>query len=146
MEIREASMEDIEQIQELSAHWNGDGQPVDSYILEKYLDSEIVICADDGENIFGVTMLEQNADGSMHIARFFVHPDYRDDGIGSEMMDVVTEYLDDNCTTAFASVALTNPAMNLYERYGFAETNAYKAPYEDQIAMEREPASDDLTL
>ncbi len=69
MEIREASMEDIEQIQELSAHWNGDGQPVDSYILEKYLDSEIVICADDGENIFGVLFQHCNAENILTIIR-----------------------------------------------------------------------------
>jgi ribosomal protein S18 acetylase RimI-like enzyme len=147
MVIREASIDDIDQIQSLSKHWNDDETEAGYDVLAKYIDNEIVICAEEDGEIFGITMLEENIDGSMHIARLFVHPDYRDEGIGSEMMDMVAGYLDDNCTTAFASVASRNPAISLYKRYNFKETDAYKPPFEHQIAFERIPSNeDDLAL
>ena len=142
MAIKYATIDDLEQIHALSAFWDEvNAEPVDFDVLRGYVELETVICAEDDENIVGITMLEENTDQSIHVARFFVHPDFRDNGIGSEMMDKVTSILDHNCTTAFTSVAMTNPAINLYERYGFIESSSFAPPTDEHIVFAREPSS-----
>lgn len=143
MPIIKADISQLDQIIELSEMWNGDVMPVDTNIIEEYLTSEIVFCAIEDEKLLGIAMLEENTDGSQHIARLFVHPDYRDCGIGTEIMEEITSLLDETCTKSFLSVSKTNPAYDLYEQFGYKETNAFKPPSKDHVPMAREP---DLSL
>ncbi len=98
-----------------------------------------MLCALEDEEIIGLIILQENTDQSIHIARFFVHPDFRDSGVGSEMMEKASALLDEDMTHAFASVASTNPALTLYKRYGFQETHSFKPPSDEYIALERIP-------
>ena len=84
-------------------------------------------------------ILEQNVDESLHVARFFVHPDERDNGLGSEMMDNLVKLLDQTCTQSFLSVSPSNPVVDLYERYGYKETSTFKPPSNNYLAMIRVP-------
>ncbi|MGH1378261.1 MAG: GNAT family N-acetyltransferase [Alphaproteobacteria bacterium] len=139
MPIVKAGISQLDQIVELSSMWNGDSTPVDPDIIEKYLTSEIVFCAIDNEELIGVAILEQNMDSSQHIARLFVHPDYREYGVGTELMEEVTRLLDETCTKSFLSVSDRNPAHDFYKRFGYKKTDEFKAPSPDHIPMIREP-------
>lgn len=143
MPIIKADISNLDQIIELSGMWNDNITHTDVGIMETTLESEIVFCAIEDEELIGVAMLEENVDGSQHIARLFVHPDYRDCGIGTEIMEKVTKLLDETCTKSFLSVSSTNPAYDFYERFGYTETDTFKPPNEDYTPMVREP---DLSL
>ncbi len=140
MPVRLATLDDLDEIQDLSAFWDEqNAEPVRAEILADYIENDRVFCVQEEEDILGVTIVSQNADKSVHIARFFVHPDYQGEGLGSEMMTEVTALLDEECTPAFASVAGTNPAMSLYERFGFEETDSFNPPTDEHIALMRAP-------
>ncbi len=139
MPIVRADISNLDQVIALSEMWNDDATPLRAEIIEQYLASEIVFCAIEGEEVLGIIILEENSDGSQHLARLFVHPDYRDDGIGSEMMETVTKLLDETCTKSFLSLSNTHPAYDFYGRFGYTETDTFKPPSEDYIPMVREP-------
>lgn len=139
MTLKKATIADIDKIKELSSLWNDDGIPVDTDILESYLEYEIVFCSVEDDEIIGIMILEKNLDESLHVARFFVHPDERDNGLGSELMDNLVNLLDQTCTQSFLSVSRNNPAVDLYERYGYKETSIFKPPSSNYIAMTRVP-------
>lgn len=139
MPIVRADISNLDQVIALSEMWNDDAMPVHAEIIERYLTSETVFCAIEDENVLGIAMLQENSDGSQHLARLFVHPDYRDAGIGSEMMEAVTKLLDETCTKSFLSLSNNHSAYDFYERFGYAETDTFKSPSEDYIPMVREP-------
>ena len=139
MAIVKADISNLNQIVELSRMWNDDKIPVHADIIERYLTSETVFCAIEDDDVMGVVILQENSDGSQHLARLFIHPDYRDDGIGHEMMETVTKLLDETCTKSFLSLSNTSPAHSLYESFGYVETDTFDAPDEDYIPMIREP-------
>tara|TARA_R110002072_G_scaffold271235_1_gene431204 strand:+ start:447 stop:875 length:429 start_codon:yes stop_codon:yes gene_type:complete len=141
MPIKNATLDDLDEIHDLSVLWDEDDEKgVEFDILEDYIVTEQVLCAtSDDDKIVGIIILSENTDSSMHIARFFVHPDYRDEGIGTDMLEQAVSILDESCTSAFASVAETSPALRLYERFNFKKTHKFTPPTEDYIALEREP-------
>lgn len=140
MSIIKADISNLDQIVALSEMWNDDSTPAHAEIMERYITSETVFCAIEDDEILGIVMLEENSDGSQHLARLFVHPDYRNDGIGSEMMESVTTLLDETCTKSFLSVSNTSPSQSLYERFGYTETDTFKAPDKNYVPMVREPS------
>ena len=139
MPIVRANISNLDQIIALSEMWNDDATPVHAEIIERYLTSETVFCAIEDEEVLGIAILEENSDNSQHLARLFVHPDYRDDGIGSEMMESVTKLLDETCTKSFLSLSNTHPAYEFYERFGYTETDTFESPSDDYTPMVREP-------
>lgn len=140
VEIYHAEHDDIRDIRALSKIWDDAGEGVDTHIIQEYVEMETVLCArDENEDLVGVIIMEENADSSMHISRFFVHPDYQGHGIGSALLDEATDILDQGCKRAFLSVAYTNPAKELYERYDFHRTDSFRPPSDDYAPMMREP-------
>lgn len=145
MSARLATLRDSRGICALSKEWTEDAEPLERDVIAEYIHDQAAYCIEDEGDVFGVLLLNHNADGSIHIGRLFVHPDYRDEGYGSELMACfIEDNLAQKSTAAYISINEDHPAIPFYRRFGFVETNDYKPPKKGQIAMIR-PAEIPLT-
>lgn len=141
MPIRKAHDEDIDALSALVDIWDEEefeSQDTDLRLIEDYIKDGMVFLyttEEDEDAILGVMVVSDNYD-YMNLQTLYVHPDYRGEGIGSEMMDKFTDFLNSRSLSAFLEVDAQNPAIALYERYGFKEDSRYKMP-EGHIAMTR---------
>lgn len=78
-----------------------------------------------------------------HVTNIAVHPDYRSQGLGAEMLKAVLKYAQKNkLEKVYLEVRISNlTARNLYKHFGFLEDGVRKKYYldngEDAILMSR---------
>lgn len=141
MPIRKAQAKDITALSGLVEIWDEEefeSQDTDLRLIENYIADGMVFIyttEEDDDAILGVMVAADNYD-YMNLLTLYVHPDYRGEGIGSKMMDKFTDFLNNRSMSAFLEVDAENPAVSLYERYGFKQDARYKMP-EGHIAMTR---------
>lgn len=59
----------------------------------------------------------------IQVADICVHPDHQRQGLGATVMRALTDWVDEHAPSAYVSlIADPGPAKELYERYGFVET------------------------
>lgn len=90
---------------------------------------------DEPEEIIGVMIVSDDYN-SLNLYTLYVHPDYRSDGIGSKLMEKFIDMVDKRSMRAFLEVTEHNPAIDLYERFGFEKDNTIRMP-QGHIAMSR---------
>lgn len=68
-----------------------------------------------------------------HITNVAIHPDYQRRGIASHLLQTLIRVLEEeNITKITLEVRASNePAINLYQQYGFAQEGIRKGYYED---------------
>lgn len=97
----------------------------------------------DGERLVGY-IGSQSVLGWADMMNLAVHPDFRGQGIGEQLVNSLIGYLrahDIACLTLEVRVSNT-PARSLYEKLGFAEIgrrpNYYRNPKEDALILRKE--------
>ena len=124
--IRLADFNDIPALHDLSYLWDEDGEPIDEDVLSNYITDGTVYCAEEGDEIAGIMILIENGDRSIQLSRLFVHPYYRQCGIGNQFIEQLKTHMDQaSLQTAFVTVSLQNDdALLLYEQRGFCDTGS----------------------
>ncbi len=138
MAIVKANISHMDQIDELLDVWENEaGDDSISYrSMETYINGETVyLHIPEDEDIISGIMVVSDSYKYMDLSYLYVHPDYRGDGVGSELLESLTELLDHKCMNAFLKVADNNEAQFLYERFGFIQSKTLKE--EGFIDMER---------
>lgn len=69
------------------------------------------------------------------IAQFYILPEYQNKGIGSYILEGILDNSDKASSVVELEVLKVNPAVSLYQRYGFQIVNSNKYMYQ----MERRP-------
>jgi len=92
----------------------------------------IGMIAEHDERIVGV-MVYELLKGSLHVLNFAVHPEYRRQGVGSQMTDKLASKLSQQRrTTCVLEVRETNLAAQLFfSRQGFIAGDVLRGHYED---------------
>lgn len=102
MDIEEAGLEDLPKILELQKicytenaerYGNYDIPPIQqtlSELEEEYNDSIILKAIEDNKLVGSIRACQKN--GTCHVGRVVVHPDYQNQGIGSKLMNKIEEY------------------------------------------------------
>lgn len=141
MPVYKAYKEDIDDLLSLSKIWDEEEEnpsPTHPQKLEESIEDGMVFLYRDDEedenNLLAAMILDENSE-LVFLKTVYVHPDYRGEGIGHEMLDAFTEMLDKRAISAFLEVDEHNPAIELYEKYGFKETEDGTIP--GHIAMMR---------
>ena len=102
-------------------------------------DEHKYLVARDGDRVVGYIGIEEIS-GEKHIINTAVHPDYRRQGVGQLLIKRILNKKD----IFFLEVRVSNqPAIKLYEKFGFKNVGLRKKYYqdnsEDAIIMRREP-------
>ena len=139
MPIIKANISYMDQIMELFEVW--EDEEADASIslntIETNINDEMVyINIPDDEDIISGIMILSDSYKYINLSDLYVHPDYRGDGTGSQLLETLTELLDNRCINAFLKVADDNSAQFLYERFGFKQTKIFEQ--ESFIGMERD--------
>jgi len=161
MEVREATVDDQDAIREiakrsLEASYSLSPQAIESGITqwfgqdefaEKVADDDILlfVAEVDGEPV----AFSENAllgDGEADVLWLHVHPDYRGEGIGSDLFETAQERLADHGVTHLRGRVLSiNQAGNVFyqnmgfEKVGEGEVRIDDSPYTEAIYLESEP-------
>lgn len=138
--IRQMTAMDLEQVAGLEQTCFS--QPWSYTLLKQCLSTTYDACfvAVAGEQVKGYGVLRILAEEG-EIQRIAVWPEYRQSGLGKELMDAMVTYATANETFSLSlEVRESNlAARNLYESYGFNRTairkNYYHNPEEDAIIM-----------
>ena len=142
MPIYKASEEDIEDLIALSEVWDAEEEnliPTSPQKLEENISDGMVFLyrAEDEEDLLGAMIIDENPD-TVFLKTIYVHPEHRSEGIGTEMLESFTDMLNNSSMKAFLEVEEHNPAVQLYESFGFKEdTDAVSI--DGHISMSREP-------
>lgn len=143
MPIFQATPEHFENILTISEYWDReeDNQnPTDPDKIKSYIDDGMVFLftEEDDDEILGVMIYSDNYT-YYNLYTLYVQPDYRNQGIGPEMMSHFTKMLDGRAMSAFLEVDAVSPAIDLYERHGFHKADKFDT-IPEHIAMTREPS------
>lgn len=143
MPLLKATQNDFEDIMALAEIWDEEEEnldPTDPQRISDYIQNGMVFLYKDeeSEETLGAMIFDENYD-YINLRTFYVHPDYRSDGLGKQMLERFTNMLDKNALSAFLEVESHNPVVSLYERYGFKENGDIKNLESGHIGMWREP-------
>lgn len=86
-------------------------------------------------NPIGVMIISEEQ-SHLDLHTLFVHPENRSKGIGTEFLSELTSLLNQRCKDAFLLVEPNNPAIHLYERFGFKE-DQMRSSHAYQVTMVR---------
>jgi hypothetical protein len=125
LEIRRFS--DLWDIHELVAAANGEGFNFLDRLVSEWNDGtnrferpeEALLVVETLGRVVGVGGMTRQRDGVGRVRRFYVHPDFRNRGVGTALLDAIL----DHARLHYDEVVLWTsqpPAMRLYERLGFA--------------------------
>lgn len=111
--------------------------------LKKYVQpGGCIMLAVDGENAAGcIALMPLPEPGHCEMKRLYVRPAYRKYGLGRELVEQLLAFATQH---GFKKMKLDTlqklqPAISLYERFGFAHTSAYYAnPLAGVVYMEKE--------
>jgi putative acetyltransferase len=114
--------------------------------LKKYVQpGGCIILAVDGDNAAGcIALMPLPEQGHCEMKRFYVRPAYRKYGLGRELVERILGFATQH---GFKKMKLDTlqklqPAINLYEHFGFIHTPAYYAnPLAGVVYMEKELAT-----
>ena len=142
MPVYKARPKDIDDLLALAEIWDQEEEnlhPTNPQKLENYIhDNMVYLYREDREDEVLAAMIIDETYDTINLKTFYVHPDYRSEGIGKNMMDGFTNMLDQGCMKAFLEVEKHNPAISLYKRFGFKE-HPNLDTIDGHIAMSREP-------
>lgn len=149
MPIRKATLDDLDLLTnlfEISNLEDKNGLATDVYEIKKNIsEGAIYLYHKEGNEYPLGVMIALDLQNLLNLHTMYVLPDHRSEGIGSEFLKKLTEILDTSCTDAFLKVRAHNPAIRLYERFGFREDNKYETST-SIIAMTRCSRPEDLSL
>jgi len=78
-------------------------------------------------------------DGTCHIGRLVVHPDYQRRGIGSQLMHAIEGTFEDADRFELFTAHRSTPALELYQAMGYQEFKREKMNTHDLVYMEKHP-------
>ena len=136
--IREATKADIPKIAELEKLCFPDPWTLEMFESEfnnplvRYFVAELESDDESGNEIVGQFGFLCVA-GECHINNVAVHPDYRKDGIGSELLELVLNITEDEGVSYWTleTRVTNNPAIGLYQKYGFEIVGERPNYYDD---------------
>lgn len=113
--------------------------------LKKYVQpGGCILLAFDGDNAAGcIALMPLSETGACEMKRLYVRPDYRKSGLGRELVEQLLAFAMQH---GFQKMKLDTlqklqPAISLYERFGFTHTSAYYTnPLAGVVYMEKELA------
>lgn len=148
--IRRANHEDIEQLVAVyrSAYRENRelGFPAKAELataddIHDWLDTGRVFVAEMDDHVVGAVRIEEKSPERVKVSRLGVHEDWKDNGIGSTLLDHVEELAR---AEDFGAVWLTTPEdhpylRSLYRDRGYRKTGDYPLEYReyDEIVMEK---------
>lgn len=142
MPIYKARNKDINDLIALSEVWDIEEEnlmPTSPQKLEENINDGMVFLyrQENEDDLLGAMILDETYD-TIFLKTIYVHPEYRSEGIGKEMMESFTDMLNNRSMKAFLEVEEHSPAIQLYESFGFEEDIETKV-FDGHIAMSREP-------
>ena len=148
MQIRRAAPSDFLAIAALDREaWkesdNSEFIPDGEHIWRLWMEHAIVFCAEVDAQIVGAILAFPCMNGLYCIHKVFVQKNFRGQGIGSQMFEVLLEDIDEQNLSTFLTVAPDNEAaIALYEKWGFTErrfVEGYYRPVENRYVLSRKP-------
>lgn len=113
-----------------------------SYSLS-YPEAENNIILHDGQPIG--RMLIDRSDQAIHLVDIAILPDYRNQGVGSELIGRLLAEGTTRGREVVLSVFHTNPAIHLYGRLGFSKVDEESLYWKMRWLPEHEPAKDSIS-
>ena len=148
MQIRRAVARDFLAIAALDREaWkespNSEFIPDGEHIWRLWMDHAIAFCAEVDAQIKGAVVAFPCANGRYCLHKVFVERQFRGQGMGSELFDVLLEEIDGQNKDVFLTVDPGNEAaIALYEKWGFKDRELIKGYYrevEDRYVLSRAP-------
>lgn len=111
--------------------------------LKKYVQSGgCILLAFDGENAAGcIALMPLPESGDCEMKRLYVRPAYRKSGLGKILVEKLLDFATQRGfkTMKLDTLQKLQPAIKLYERFGFTHTSAYYAnPLTGVVYMEKD--------
>lgn len=130
MPIRKAKPQDLDLMINIIETWDQEEEnefPTDVNKMIDYITDGGVLLYfnEEKEEPIGVMIFSDNSQ-YLNLSTLYVHPDYRSEGIGTKLLNKFVDILNTRCTEAFLEVDANNPAIDLYERFGFKEDSRYQ--------------------
>lgn len=141
LKIRKMTIQDLKEV--IAIETQSFEIPWTSNMFVKEINNDIAkfYVAHRGETIVGYIGF-WDIDFDIHLLTLAVQKEYRKRGIGSYLIEFVIAYAKEHLSKKiFLEVSVENiPAINLYKKYGFVETNVRKKYYQDisALLMEKE--------
>ncbi len=119
--------------------------PDGEHAWRHWVEDALVFYARDGGHVAGAALAFPCLDGRFCLHKVMVDPAYRGQGIATRLMEMLLEALDSRRADVFLTVdPLNEPAIRLYERWGFGErrlVSGYYRDAEDRLVLTRRSAS-----
>ena len=116
---------------------DGDGE----HSWRIWVEHALVFVVRSGPSLIGAILAFPCSNGEYCLHKVFIEPAWRGRGIGSRLFTALLAELDNRKTVCFLTVDPTNqPAITLYEKYGFTERQFVKGFYretEDRYVLRR---------
>ena len=146
MEITKAQISDFLQIAELDRiAWLDNGKsefiPDGEHAWRLWVEHALVVCAKEGQQIFGVALAFPSTNNTYCLHKVFVAKGARGKGLGRKLMSTLNHDFDQLSTSAFLTVDPNNTnAIDLYRKLGFTlekYVEGYYRPQEHRIVLTR---------
>ncbi|MEM1645058.1 MAG: ribosomal protein S18-alanine N-acetyltransferase [Ignisphaera sp.] len=122
MNIRQANVENINEIYELEVMCFKDPYPKNLLFMLLTLYPELFLVAEINNKIVGYVSGILRRDGLGHIVSICIHPAYRRKGLGVKLMEFIEGIFREKfnvCKYRLEVRISNNPAINLYQKLGY---------------------------